>query len=489
VSHEMNQAVGPGVPKGEPSSNYIRSTQGSERGVSKPVSESHRIDPRQFQLNQLRRRFSPVEKDERDATALSFELVPTDPDFPFEMTGLSCSMLVPYSYPDKGQPSLRVINPEMGRGYQINVERGFESLAAAMPKSTLLALVNELDKRLEGFLTSEQAQTVKLVTNTGKKTSVKASTSKATPEVPVAVSTSLEASSLSALPKHTPQQIAETKAKRESEIRQLEARMGRQPLFSKSSDGLSFSVPLQIPNSSKLPVSLQSVRSIKLFVPLSYNFESCSVLLVDVSSDEADAVRVSFQRHAAAHPEMTLMAHVNHLAQNMHTMALEVSTPAPEIPKLPPSSSVETAPQISKDLAARQLEDRPHVQIIPRPPEWDNPRDEEVVHSDSSGADNSEDESPEYDTDDDGGTAIPFEAQLDADTGPDLGILLSFPSLELYGAELLQLYSISLTVKCDRCKDMKDVKNVRPHAPGDNALVKHESCNKCANQLGIGGLS
>lgn len=465
------------------SSSTNRRAAATTRTVPKPVPESQRIDPRQFQLNQLRRRFSPREKEDREATVLTFSLTPTDPDFPFEMTALQCTLAIPHSYPSKALPWLRVTNPEMDRGYQINIERGFDSLVTAMSSSTLLGVFNELDKRLEGFLVSEKAHTIKLVANTGKKTSDVASTASTMPATSVAVSAAMESPLMASQPHYSPQQIAEARTKRESDVRQLEARMGRQSLFSKSSDGLSFTVPLQIPKSSKLPKSLQSVQSVRLIVPLLYNLEPCSVLIEVAPSVETDAVQVAFERHCRAHPELTLMALVNHLAQNMHTMAMERSDPVPETPSLP-SPIVEMALQTSKDAAQDLLDDRSHIHIIPQPPEWDNPRDDDS--SDSSEGYDSQADSEDATDKDGGGAVIPPEAQPSLDPGPDLGILLSFPSLELYGAELLQLYSVSVTIKCDRCKDMKDVKNVRSHAQGDQILVRHESCNKCANQLSIG---
>ena len=461
-----------------------RVTAGNDRRA--PLSESQRIDPRQFQLNQLRRRFSPEENEEREATALTFKLVPTDPDFPFEMTDLQCTLRVPQSYPTIGQPSLRVTNPEMDRGYQINVERGFDSLVTTRSTSTLLALVNELDKRLEGFLMSEKAQTIKLASNTGEKTSTPALRSTTAPAKLAAVSTTLKTSPFPSLSQHSAHQIAAAKAKRESDVRQLEARMGRQRLFTRSPEGLSFSMPLDVPNPSKLPFSLQSVRSVTLFVPLSYNLEPCAISFVDVSSSEAYAVQAAFERRARMHPDMTLMAHFNHLTQNMHVMATEASAPSPNITSSPPSPTNETVSQMLKDAIAHQSDHPSHVQVIPRPPEWDIALDD-TVESGSSGTDGSENGFSEYETDrDEGGATLPPEARVAANAGPDLGIIMSFPSLELHGADLLDLYSISLTIKCDRCKQVKDVKNIRSHASDDHSLIKHESCNKCANELSIG---
>jgi hypothetical protein len=486
LSHEKSQTAGPGVSKEESGSTKNRHAPQEENKVSRPVSESQKTDPRQFQLNQLRTRFSPSEKEEREAIALTFKLVPTDPDFPFEMTALDCTLRIPNPYPAEGRPSLKVTNPEMDRGYQINVERGFDSLVAAMPQSTLLALLNRLDKQLEGFLMSEKAQTIKLVTNTGKKTSATTLESGVAITTPAMVSTTLQSQPYSPPPQFPEQKLADAKAKRKSDIRQLEARLGRQPLFSKVPDGLSFFVPLQIPRSSKLPISLQTIRRVKLVVPLLYNLEPCTALLVDVSSSEAAAVHAAFERHAMAHQEMTLVAHVNHLAHNMHTMAMEVSAPNADVTSVQSSTPMETARQTSKATVSNQFDDRTHIHIIPRPPEWHAPQNE-AARSDSADTSESDEELSEYETDhDDGGAPIPSGAPAAVEAGPDIGVLLSFPSLELYTIELLQLDSISLTVKCDRCKETKDVKSIKPHAPGETSLIKHESCNKCANQLKIG---
>lgn len=128
------------------------------RVVQKPVSRAQREDPREFQIQQLRRRFSPTERPENGGIALTFQMIPSDPDFPFEMTALECVLHVPTSYPENGRPSLDVRNQEMGRAYQINVERGFAILAGKSPQATLLGLMNALDKQLEHLLTEQKVR-------------------------------------------------------------------------------------------------------------------------------------------------------------------------------------------------------------------------------------------------------------------------------------------------------------------------------------------
>ena len=86
--------------------------------VSRPVPiAQHAADPRGFQIRQLQSKFSPAISQSEHGTVLVFKLVPSDPDFPFELDGLRCTLTVPEAYPRKdAKPTLRVTNPEMERG-------------------------------------------------------------------------------------------------------------------------------------------------------------------------------------------------------------------------------------------------------------------------------------------------------------------------------------------------------------------------------------
>ena len=75
-------------------------------------------------------------------------------------------------------------------------------------------------------------------------------------------------------------------------------------------------------------------------------------------------------------------------------------------------------------------------------------------------------------------TTIPASA-------PEKGTLVSFFHMELYGIELLQLVSFSITIKCDRCKDTIDVSNIKDTGKRDGTGTRSETCKKCANSLGI----
>lgn len=98
---------------------YVPPPVDRSRIVQRPVPRAQADEPREFQIQQLRRRFSPLEKTEADATTFSFTIVPTDPDFPFEMEGLECVLHVPSSYPRGRKPHIDVKNQE-SRSSQIS---------------------------------------------------------------------------------------------------------------------------------------------------------------------------------------------------------------------------------------------------------------------------------------------------------------------------------------------------------------------------------
>jgi uncharacterized CHY-type Zn-finger protein len=452
----------------------------SNTAVTRPVPAQQRTHPRDFEITQIKRRFSPTVKEDDHASILIFKLVPSDPDFPFELDGLRIALTVPHAYPSNGSPTIRIDNPEMERGYQINVEKGFDELVANYPTKTLLALMNELDKNLESFLISEKAKTVKLVANADK---APMQYPQRAPPPAIPHESSIPASSPK-LVQYTPQQREEARLKREANVRQIEARMGRQPLYSQSSDGTTFNIPLQIPQLVRLPTSLQAIKDVRLLLPQLYPLESCNIRLRE-GSKEAEFVEMAFERHAKEHPELTLMAHINHLVQNMHHMSREVVTvqePRVSKPQTTQPVIVENEATSTKDQPRIFDTDRPHVQLIPRPPEWDlaPTESDDDDESDYTGSDMSQ-----SDVEGEAGGAQLGQSEQVAAPGPERGILLSFPMLELYSIELLQVSSISLTIKCDRCKDTMDVMGIKPATTEGGISRNVESCKKCSSSLSV----
>ena len=440
--------------------------------VSKPVSRAQVEDPREFQIKQLRRRFSPSETAEDGGTAFAFQMVPSDPDFPFEMEGLECILHVPSGYPRADRPTLEVKNEEMGREWQNRVERGFARLAKGSPNGTLLGFMNQLDRQLESLLMDKKEEPITIIPNRvpGKPAP------HTEPSKPVQIAK--PATNVSKPPQtYTPEQLRTASQRREAETSQLEARLGRTPLFSKSSDGIAYTIPITPRKHGDLPVPLQGVQKIKLFVPLLYPLQHCRIELQDVSRDVAKTIESGFERKVKG-DDGTLMGHVNWLAQNMHVLAIEViAEPAAEtdLRQPAPVEVGEAANEEKIDPTAKDGDDRSHIKVIPRPPEWmaDN-ADDESSESEYSDSYDSGDE------DEDGGAALEAVPENQSTSGPERGISLSFPSLELYSIELLELASLSITIKCERCKDTMDINNLRDKAQ------KSESCKKCAMPLSVG---
>ena len=453
----------------------------TSRPVPKPISQTQIEDPREFQVRQLRRRFSPTEKAEDNATTLIFKMPPSDPDFPFDIVALDCVLHVPLAYPKTGKPSLRVTNKEMGRGYQINVEKGFDALVEQLPRATLLALMNALDKRLEALLTEQKAETVKIVPNVTSATRDRRHESTASvPEVTESVATKPAGDQKTE--SYTREQLENARARWELETRQLEARLGRLPLFNKGSDGIVYTVPVEPRKRGELPVPLMAAKSVKLFVPLLYPLQCCRIEIQDVARDAAANTEASFERRAKHSPETTLVGHMNYLSQNMHLMATEtVSKPTNRVSDVPSVASLQIQDAATLQVAPtlQTEENRSHIILIPRPPEW--------ALSSAANKDDDTDHSDSYDSGDEftdeAAEETPDIRPESSSTGPERGILLSFPFLELYGVELLELVSLCITIKCERCKDVMDISNLR------TSNARSESCKKCASTLNIGHTS
>lgn len=490
---------------------YVAPPVGGDRVVQKPVSSIEIDDPREFQILQLRRRFNPVEKAEDGGTSLAFQMVPSDPDFPFEMTGgLDCVLHVPVAHPGCGtRPFLKVKNKEMRRGYQINIERGFDRLAESSPHASLLALMNSLDRQLESLLIEPKAEVPVKIIIPAKQREPRSPRCRRSIESTAATAKSIPLEKKSTSPSYTAEERTAAKTRRAAETRQLEARLGRLPLFFKSSNGIAYTVPLQPRKLMDLPVPLQAVKSVRLIVPLLYPLESCKVEIVGISREAAIQTEKGFEQKVKERPERNLMGHINSLAQDMHLLAVRnvqvqeeeksVSVVADatewrdgeESDDFLPTTQSNSEGKQKTEKSPHEKEDeegkeRRHIKIIPRPPEWGGfqaPQEgeEEEGGFESDESDSSSNVLPEDDENyepiisDNSTTTAPRPR-----TRPEREMLISFPSLQLEGIEILESSCLSVTVKCERCKEFKEVSKLRH---GDRRL---ESCGKCGRDLGVG---
>ena len=502
--------------------------------IKRPVTQAEIDNPREFQLGQLRRRYSPdenVDKNGTGTTVLSFRLSPSDPDFPFELDALECELRIPQAYLSRtrndvrgnsntnaieeidngiARPWLRVKNKSMGRGYQINVEKGFDSLVLEYPNASLLTLVKMLDRNLEAFLAAPKADTIKLVSHTTKEQSNPAGVERKDSRTAKAAGINAEAPSfVPAKAQKSPSEteLASARERRTKEVRQLEARLGRSPLFKKSDDGddgTCFTVPAEPRALESLPAVLQGVKTIKLHVPLRYPVEPCWVELLGIeeSAKERKAVERAFAEKARMSARMSLTGLVNYLVENMHLMATAVTTSNDTIttseeslrdgereknPATPQNMGGGGEPRARANAKEDAESEKSHVRFIQRPPEWDTRSDEESSGSgsDLSDSDTSDEElEGEEEEEDDDDKKI--QATPSGTDTSERGISIAFPNLEMLGVELLELYSLSITVKCQRCKEVADVKDLKSYAATAEAGMRSVTCKKCSGLLRIG---
>ncbi|KAI8275697.1 hypothetical protein K4K60_008428 [Colletotrichum sp. SAR11_57] len=449
----------------------------NDRVVPKPVPAAQAKDPRGYQLGQLRKRFSPREStvDGGAATSLVFKLKPSDPDFPFELEHLDCDLRVPEDYPEAA-PVLHVRNSDIPRGFGVNVERGWDRLVRERQGASLLALTYALDKNLEVFLSEQKADTVKLVSFKDTKDTrhlEEAGAAGASSPAPAAKASSPKPAPVRRYEPEeyfTHEEMAAAKARRAQETRQLETRMGRLSLYRRSPDGIVYTLPLEPRRRGELPSGLQSVKTVHLIVPLLYPLQPLRIQINECESHDAEPLEELFVRKAAEQKQMTLTSHLNYLAQNMHALAKQALAP-------PKPAKTEPAVAPEKDAKAKAPEagadeDRSHVKVIPRPPEWDR----QAGHGADADAD--DDTSDSYESDDssnDGGANLDAEAPtLSSGLTPERGTSISFPDIELHSIELFQVSILNLSVKCTRCKTANEITGLRHEAP------QTASCRKCA---------
>ncbi|KAJ3033072.1 hypothetical protein HDV00_006804 [Rhizophlyctis rosea] len=132
---------------------------------------------REMELQQLERRYTPtgyrVISSDSKASTVQIGIVPTDPDFPYELESLRLHIIVPSTYPIT--PSeIRVLNKEIPADFARNIEKawGRKSLGARV---SLLAMLNWLDRNLEELLAKapESAGPITFVSNAASGQGVK----------------------------------------------------------------------------------------------------------------------------------------------------------------------------------------------------------------------------------------------------------------------------------------------------------------------------
>ncbi|EFQ98431.1 CHY zinc finger domain-containing protein [Nannizzia gypsea CBS 118893] len=442
----------------------------SSHFVQKPVSCAEKENPREFQINQIRRRFNPEERHDAHGTHLTFNMKPSDPGFSHDLTGLDFILSVPTTYPAYGEPSLEVRSGDLDASKRKLVERKFRQVWKDVKSGSLLSCMNILDRHLANLLSAAPSlETYDPLTWERERLP------------PSTVSSDYWTGKSSKKGKMATRvlEIGDPQ-RRLKEVGQLKSRLGKHPLFREHSDGVSFTIAIKPFQPTQLPNALRNVQSITLTVPFNYPGEPCRIRIPEITDLSARLTEQAFYQHSLDNPGISLTAHINYLAATMHKMAYQKPIKAeidlhidlsaislegkPHDKYSPPSPPVEASRLTDVNAEAHSLEDRSHIHVIPRPPEWDVP-----------------DENDGEEADDEPAAEHPIHG------GGGRKVLISCPALELQGVELLELKNLSLTLRCARCKQLQDMKNIKIGEDGySNPHNRVESCQKCSNRLSAG---
>ncbi|CUS07020.1 unnamed protein product [Tuber aestivum] len=422
-------------------------------------------------------------------TEITVSMPPSDPDFPYDIKQLVFKLLIPKSYPESRDvlPSIKVMNEHIPMGFRTNIERGFDGLATRREDATLLDLLNSLDRSLEGFLATEKIETLKIVPNTSQSTSRQPSQDQ-TPHTTVQPP---KPSPLLALPVDnlTTEEVSTAQARRKRETRRLEARMRESSVFRKSEDGTRYTIPIEPRKKHQLPVPLQNVTSAVLIVPLSYDIHRPWLEFSGVPEDVVRRVNSGFAKQIQTNPGFSLMENINALCSNLHIISTQeessenqleecVEEAAQSLDNLAVEPTTATVPDKEKPVGL--VPDKDHIQVIPRPPDWNVPEDGE----------SDDDEDSEYDSDDyvSGDPEDNCEGpigQMDQKV-IERGTAMSLPGIDMPGVQLLEIAKLNVTVKCSKCKKELEVNDLKPTMPGKSSKPKLSQCEKCSRVLGIG---
>ncbi|KAF3909508.1 hypothetical protein AA313_de0204009 [Arthrobotrys entomopaga] len=409
-----------------------------------PAGENTPDARRKNEINQLKRRWGSLFQDvDQDQGIYRLELKQSE-DFPYDLDALRIEISVPPDYlqNDAQGPTIKVLNEDIPRGHQFNIERGFASLVRSATKTTrLLDLLNGLDKRLEEFLSSEKAPTFKIVPNLGAPAQEVAkpdvNSQQLSESTPPAPEPRVLPAPETSKPVYSETERATAKARRDLETRQLEARLRQSDLFWKNASGTTFKVPLEPRMRKALPAALLLLKAVDLIVPELYPLEPCRIAFDrNFPKSITASIERNFIKRAREKPEVSLMAQLNYLAQNLHNM-IEIADdpvePVKEEANVVPAAP-ESGPSTAGPSTLTSVPDKPHVIIVEttRPPEWDVDQDD-TSESESDGHSGSEEEEAKVD-------AAQHEPEaLEPVSIVEKGTSISFPDIKLKNIELLEL--------------------------------------------------
>lgn len=461
------------------------------RVVKKPQqSNPKRLSKREQQIQQLRRAFPDLTCDDHDLTKFRMKLVPTDPEFAFDIQALDFNLYVPLTYPNKPRrdgtvatsseyPMIIVLNDDIPKGFSANVDIGFKALAEKFTQNnkTLLDMINALDRELEGFLKQEKRATIKIVKSNKPKIS--------SPSIQESTSAS-DSSSIFKI--DTPPKVfvpPEVRKERQAQIDKLKHALGKSAVWGVSSDDLEdvLRISVSVKDPLELPSQMKGQLEFNLHIPKSYGIsDSCFIIFPSIIDGfSSSIIEDNFNKFLRAHTSWKLFSVVNYLACRINQLKREdYELPESEVIVEPVSEKIER-PIVSK-VHDEEIQDKARkvLSLLKNPKNQDVNSDSSIDTQEPTEAEPSDSEEADETSNIDEGENESF---LEIKPIEPRGIALYSPGITLINIGILECNIVNLVVVCDKCSTQNDMFNIISGPYGRDSKPFASTCTKCKSIL------
>ncbi|KAG5361511.1 hypothetical protein CJU90_2896 [Yarrowia sp. C11] len=441
----------------------------------KPNKENQRAN----EINQIKRRWKSVteqipEDAARDAgaTTLAFDMAPSDPDFPFEISFLNVKMTVPKNYPSD-MPSIEVQNKDIPKGFALNVDAGFYSIAREhLGRMSLLRIMYQLDNRLEEFLKMDKAKTIKIV-KYAKKASPEPKPKAFNPSASAFVPSAVKSAPAPVAQIFVPPRVA---AEQKKQVELLRARIKDLPLHKETASGYYYSLNrLEIYQSFSTPEIFQNkpVLKARLFVPKRFpETRDVRIELLEVPQKIGRVVEQNFARFAKYTTEKwTLTALVNYFVTKFTKLCDDIDdvkeTQREKEGVRGKGKEVDTEGEVSTVTEGVEKVSLNEVST-------------EDKDTEATGTETAE-EDTELEADESDHKVTSYTD--DVPTLEPRGTEIKLSGIELVNIGVLECSTLNLTVNCTRCKTANDIQGIVAGPYGRDGKAVGVACSQCNQTL------
>lgn len=401
----------------------------SKEVIARPQTKSDR-GIREREISQLERRYRDTIKIQADRLAYTVPFTPSDPDFPFDLPELSLELVVPSGYPNQATTMKIVSGLEVG--YARNIEREFaaERIGYGIAGRGLLGMLTWLDRNMERILAMKKSETIKIV-------KINSQTKPSTTSITAASAEPAKVDTLTHQPPptYTSQQLSDAKIARNVELSKL--RMIHPSRLDEDAFDLQVNENLLI----------------RLQVPSLFPLESA--WLIVLHGDDTIETKVNEELRINSRG---LSRTINWIAANTHKLRISSNSPALNDPIDKTDTTSKSDKEQEKAYRQEEYRFKPvagHTYSVPADP---HAKVEEGYSSgddydyDSELEDDLQDLSlQENEESDRTMSADPASQTTTQLTTQEKGVAIN-STMNLTNIALLEPCSISLTLKCLRCK-------------------------------------